>query len=299
MAIFQRVLLTTSVLMAAFSSGQSIGSDKIAFTGKARIGSEYQSNVNINAIEQASGQSDSAMLLEAELTTSWQATPQLRLDAGYSILDKNYRQANDFNTRLQLAYLDGSYMLGKHTIGANFYHANAQLNKVDFLRLNQASLYSLLHCGDTWFIRPALTFAEKTFASIHERDANTFSASTDAFWFSGSGMRFLSMGLVWEDESTQDPTFSYRAPGLRVKLSNRFTRWQFAQQLQVGAKVSQRDYQTTQRSDTHTVIDASWQLNLNPQFAIIGKMEHGDFSSTLDRADYRETRTALLLQFEF
>ncbi len=299
MALIQRFVLITSALAAICSSGSSHGADPLSFSGKARLGSEYQSNVNISALQQASGQSDSATLLEAELAASWQASANFKLDAGYSIQNKAYRQASDFDTRLQLAYVDASYQLGQHSVGANIYHANAQLDSAAFLKLNLASLYTMVSGSDTWFIRPALTMAKKVFARNDERDASTFSASADSFWFSESGQHFFSIGLVWEDESSRDNVFSYTAPGARAKLSHRFTLWQYQQQLQLGARVSQRDYQTAERADTQAVVEASWQVSLNQRFAVIGKVEHGDFSSTIDSADYRETRSALLLQLGF
>ena len=299
MALIKRCVVNVSALIVIGSSLPSLGAESLTYSGKARVGAEYQSNVNISALEQASGQADSAVLLEAELAASWQASKSWKLDAGYSIQDKNYRQADAFNTRLQLAYVDGSYQLGKHTLGANLYYANAQLDNAAFLTLSQASLYSLLSASDSWFIRPALTVADKSFARNTERDANTFTASADNFWFFASGQRFLSLGLMWEKESSQDNAFSYTAPGVRLKVSNRFTLWQYQQQLQLGAKLSQRDYSATQRSDTQTVLEASWQMNFNQHVALIGKLEHGDFSSTLDSADYRETRSAVLFQLGF
>lgn len=299
MALMQRPAVLTSTIAVLFSSFSSLGADTLSFTGKARVGAEYQSNVNISALEQASGEADSARLLEAELTTSWQAAKKLKLDAGYSIQDKNYQQADDFNTRIQLAYLDASYQLGNHSVGANIYYAEATLDSAAFLTLNQASFYGMFSGSDSWFIRPALTLAEKSFAQNVERNAETVTASTDSFWFSASGQRFLSVGLVWEDENSRDTLFSYSAPGVRLKISNRFSLWQYQQQLQLGARVSQRDYRATERSDTQAVIEASWQVSLNQHVAVIGKVEHGDFSSTLDSADYRETRTALLVELGF
>ncbi|WP_372626995.1 surface lipoprotein assembly modifier [Arsukibacterium sp.] len=299
MALMQRPAMISSAIAMLFSSFSSPGAETLSYTGKARVGGEYQSNVNISALEQASGKADTARLLEAELSASWQAGKKLKLDAGYSIQDKNYQQADDFNTRIQLAYLDASYQLAKHSVGANIYYADATLDNAAFLTLNQASFYGMISGSDSWFIRPALTMAEKSFAQNVERNAETVTVSADSFWFSASGQRFLSVGIVWEDENSRDNAFSYAAPGVRVKVSNRFSLWHYQQQLQLGARLSQRDYRATERSDTQTVIEASWQVNVNQHVALIGKAEHGNFSSSLDSADYRETRTALLFQLGF
>ena len=281
--------------------------DNLSVNASARAGLEQQSNVNISELEQASGQSDVATLLEADIKLQWQTTPALSLEAGYSVQDKNYHQADAFDSRLQLAYLDSSYQLGTHTIGGNLYYARADLAQTRFLTLQQASLYSMHNLNETTFMRPAVTVSNKTFDRFSERDANITSASLDTFWFFAEGRRFINLGLLYEDENSRDNAFSYQAPGLRLKLSGRYTLWQFDHTLQLGAKFSQRNYQsvpdsnndTPRRQDTQYQLDVSWKLDVTSHLALLTKLEHGDFSSTLDSADYRETRGSLALQLSF
>ena len=281
--------------------------DTLSFSASARAGLEHQSNVNISELEQASGQSDVATLLEADINVQWQTTPALRLEAGYSVQDKNYQQADAFDSRLQLGHLDASYQLGTHTIGTNLYYASADLAQSRFLTLQQASLYSMHSIGDSSFVRPAITLSDKTFDRFSERDASTTSASLDTFWFFAEGTRFINLGLIYEDENSRDNAFSYQSPGLRLKLSGRYNLWQFDHTLQLGAKFSQRKYQsvpdsnndTPRRQDTQYQLDVSWKLDVNSHLALLTKLEHGDFSSTLDSADYRETRSSLALQLSF
>ena len=71
--------------------------DTLSFSASARAGLENQSNVNISELEQASGQSDVATLLEADINMQWQTTPALRFEGGYSVQDKNYHQADAFD----------------------------------------------------------------------------------------------------------------------------------------------------------------------------------------------------------
>jgi hypothetical protein len=288
-------------------STASHAADSWDFSARARAGLEQQSNVNISELEQASGQGDVASLLEADVTIGWQTTAKLRLEGGYSVQDKNYREANDFNTRLHLAYLDAGYQLSATTLGANVYYAQADLDQAQFLTLHQASLYSMHNLSDATFMRPAITVSNKSFARITERDATTTGASLDTFWFFAEGTRFINLGLLYENEDSRDNAFSYQAPGLRLKLSGRYNVWQLDHTLQLGAKFSQRSYQsvpdsnndTPRRQDTQYQLEASWQLDINSHLALLTKLEHGDFSSTLDSADYRETRSSLALQLSF
>lgn len=283
--------------------------DNLSVNASARAGLEHQSNVNISELEQASGQSDVATLLEADINVQWQTTPALRLEAGYSVQDKNYHQADAFDSRLQLAHLDASYQLGTHTIGTNLYYASADLAQARFLTLQQASLYSMHSIGDSSFVRPAITLSDKTFDRFSERDASTSSASLDAFWFFADAQRFITLGLLFDDENSRDQAFSYQAPGLRVRFSASYPLWQLEHKLQLGAKWSQRSYSAVQpgdnaaaasrRRDKQSQFEASWQLNLSANLAVLTKLEHGDFNSTLSSADYRETRSSLALQLSF
>lgn len=278
--------------------------DNPEFSAKARAGAEYQSNVNISELEQASGKADIATVIEAEINTGWQATAALRLDAGYSIQDKDYHQSNDFDTQLHLAFIDAGYQLEKTTVGTNLYYARANLDSQRFLTLQQASLYTMHSISDSWFVRPAITIADKQFSGFSERDAQTQSASINSFWFFAAGQRFVSLGLSYENEDSRDSQFSYQAPGLSFKVSNSYTLWQHPQQWQLGVKLTQRNYaevtaQPEARKDVHTQLEARWQFDFTSYLALLAAVEHGDFSSSFDAADYQETRSGLSLQLSF
>ena len=309
MAIYSRitcVLLLSCAqpsVMAQTETQTETQNDAVTVTGKAQAGMEYQSNVNISELEQASGASDSATVLEAEINLGWQASEALRFDTGYSINDKRYQDASDYDTRLQLAFIDSNYRFDNMNLGANFYHAKADLAQRDFMSLNQYSLYSMHNLSDTWYLRPSVKRSEKTFAQLESRDASNNGANLDSYWFFDQGQRFVSVGLSYEDEAAQDNGFSYRAKGVSVRASSKFDLWQLAQQLQLGMKLSLRDYAQgidgASRDDLHQQFDAKWTLNINSHFAVVTSLEYGDYQSVLDSANYNETRAGLMLQVSF
>ncbi len=303
MLLVSRFAATTAALSLLVSL-PSHSTEAWDFSGQLTAGMEQQSNVNISQLEQATGQADVATLLSANLAASWQLSPAIKLSSGYNVQDKNYRTADDFNTRLQLAHLDASYQYGATTYGSNYYYALADLAGERFLTLNQASVYAMHSLKANWLIRPAITLTDKRFASVTARNAENYNVSTDSFWFFADGQHFITLGLLYEDENSLDDSFSYRAPGLRVKLSGQFSFWQLTQQVQVGVKVSRRQYQqaaeeNSARQDTHTQLQAEWQLKLSPAFSVLTAIEHGDFNSTLSTADYKETRSSVSLQYSF
>ncbi|GGQ31082.1 surface lipoprotein assembly modifier [Shewanella litoralis] len=310
MALFNRnTALSTAIVLTSASPllwvnvSANDNVDAWSFSGKAKAGMEYQSNVNISELEQASGESDSAVVLDAQLDLGWQVSDNLRIDSGYSINDKSYQTASDYDSRLQLAFADVSYALTTTTIGANVYHAQADLDGSDFLTLNQFSVYTMHSLSDSWFLRPSLVHADKQFDQIEQRDAKSYSAAVDSFWFFNQGQRFISVGATYEDEEANATEFSYTATGLNARISNQFSLWQIQQKIQFGAKLSQRDYQTqddgSRRDDIHQQYDAKWEVNLGQHWAVLTSVEYGDFQSTLSTADYDETRAGLMLQASF
>jgi|GEM_PF-1145875 len=276
------------------------------FSGNARAGLEYQSNVNVSELKQASDQADTARLLEADLNASWQATAQWKLLAGYSLKDKQYKEADDFNLRLQLVHLDSQYQLGSSSVGVNIYHADAQLASAPFLTLNQSSIYAMHSASNTWYLRPSFTWGQKRFDNLAGRNANTRSLSADSFWFSQDGQRFISFGLRYDWEHADAAEFRFQAPAVQLKISTSYTAWELAQQVQLGARIAQRRYQThgvankaDKRNDMQQQFDLQWQLGLSKHFAIISKAEHGNFQSIVDNADFTETRGSLAVQLSF
>lgn len=294
-----------SLMFSPFLTAQTATSTApgLDFSGKVRAGLEYQSNVNVSELNQASDEADTARLLEAELNASWQATTNWQLFAGYSVQDKQYQEADDFNLRLRLAYLDSQYQLRATTVGVNLYHADAQLASAPFLTLTQSSIYAMHSVGDSWYLRPALTLGRKRFANLTGRNADTKSFNADSFWFSQDGRRFISFGLRYDWEKADATEFRYQAPALQLKMSTTFNAWTLPQQLQFGARVAQRRYHTLsqakERNDVQRQLDLQWQLELSKHFAIISKVEHGNFQSILASADYSETRTSLSVQSSF
>lgn len=303
-----------------------VAADSWDLAGKVRAGVEQQSNVNISQLQQASGRADVARLLEAELNASWQLSSAWRLSGGYSLQDKDYQQAADFNSRLHLSYLDAAYQRGQTTFGTNLYYAQATVANARLLSLTQASVYALQAINEHWFIRPSLTLGNKSFDQFSERDASTRKLKTDSFWFFNDGQAFISLGLQYEQERSADAAFRFQAPGAQLSLSNQFTLWQWQQQLQLTAQFSQRHYaqgvtvdnpesanpvdrsllarnqagQTAaSRRDNHSQLSARWQLTLHQQLALLAAIEHGNFSSPLPSADYRETRSSVAVQLSF
>lgn len=300
MTLHSRVTCTLFLLACAH---MGVAAETLSVNGKLKAGMEYQSNVNISELEQASGESDTATVLEGEINAAWQVSDNVRLDSGYSINDKRYRNTSAYDSRLQLAFIDASYAFDNLTLGSSVYLAQADLDGSDFLALNQFSVYAMHNLSDSWFIRPSVVYADKDFAQFESRDASNKSANIDSFWFFQQGQRFISLGATYEDEDTLDKAFSYRAKSMNIRLSNQFDLWHVVQKIQLGMKLTQRDYalaiNDNKRNDIHQHIDAKWELNINSTFALLTSVEYGDYQSILTSADYDETRAGLMLQASF
>lgn len=296
------MLLLTPATDAATGSNPQL-------SGAVRAGAAYHSNVNNSQLEQASGRGDSARVLEAEIKTRWAATNQWQLEGGYSFSDTAYRQADSYSSQLHLLYADSSYRFGAHTAGVNLYYANARLDDADFLTLRQASLYSMHMLQNQLVLRPALTIGEKHFTQFSARNSTSLNAAVDSFWFYDGSGRFISVGLLAEQERSDDVQYRYKAAGIRLKWSGQYQFWHDKQQFQLALRYNRRDYEHSssalpvntdaERQDNQLQLEAVWQWHLNDYFALHTKLEHGDFDSTLQTANYRDSRASVLLALSF
>jgi len=299
---FSSALLALSCLVTLSAAAQD--DNNFSLSGSFEAGAEYSSNVSISELETASGSGDTAGIVDASLDLNWQPAERVTVDAGYNFSGSRYRSADDFDMDMHLLYADVSYDFDTITLGTSYYYANADLGGRDFLRLNQYSLYAGGLMSDTWYLRGAVNFSEKTFPGIPARDADTEGVSIDSFWFFGQGRSTVNLGYAFDDETAELPQFSYRAHTVRLRYTNRFLLAARESQFQVGMRLQERDYRGVtpgvgRRDDRQQVANAGLEIAVLDALAIIGQVEIGNYRSNLDSADYRDNRVSLSARYSF
>jgi hypothetical protein len=275
------------------------------FSGGITLGAEHNNNLSVSQLESASGQSDTAATMDANLDMSWQPVARLNAEVGYSYTGSRYQEIDSFDLDMHLLYTDLSYDFSVLTLGANYYYADADLGGDNFLELNQYSLYAGRLFGADWYLRGALNFSRKEFASFGARDADNNGFSVDLYRFFNQGRSSVTLGYAYEDEDTSGPSFVYAADTLRLRLNHRFMLATKEARLQVGYRFHDRDYVNitpiinVPRDDSQRVADARLEVDLAEHVALIARWENGDYESRLPSADFSDNRILLGVRVSF
>lgn len=297
--------LVTCTLVAAGWSSLTSAEEQFSVSVRVDTSAEHNSNVSVSELETATGESDSAFVLDFAVDAQWQPRTALNLDFGYNYSDRRYREFSDFDLAMHLLYGDLSYDFNDYTVGGNYYYADAQLGGDGFMELHQRSLYIARLFADAWYVRTAVVQSDKTFATLASRDADTIGLTADAFYFFNQGRSFLLFGANYDDEDARIDAFSYQGTTFRLRYSHRFSIWNRDARMQLGYRWHTRDYRgitpeiEQRRDDRHQVLEARFELPVLDKLSVISLVERGDYRSNLDSADYNETRVSLGLRLAF
>lgn len=277
----------------------------LSFSGSVAAGAEYNSNLSVSQLESSSGQSDVAATLDVTADLSWHPTSRFTFDSGYSFTGSRYDDIDTYDLDMHLLYGDASYDFGVVTIGANAYYANADLGGDSFLELNQYSLYAGKLFGQNWYVRGALNQSDKEFDLFSGRDADNDGVSAELYRFFNAGRSNVVLSYAIEDEHTRDTPFRHSADTIRLRLNHRFSLAGRDSRMQLGYRFQDREYDyntpsiNAPRDDSQNVVDARLEVNVVENFALIGRVEHGQYDSRLPSADYEDNRVAFSARFSF
>lgn len=301
-----RVSMLSLAMTATLSQAQTTETEEeLQFSGSVAIGAEHNDNLSVTQLEVASGQADTALTTDASISLLWKPVKKLTAETGYSYTMSRYQELDNYDLDMHLLFADLSYEFELFTLGTNYYFADADLGGDSFLKLDQYSVYAGKLIGDAWYLRGAVNFSEKTFNGFTSRDADNDGFSMDAYHFFNQGRSSVSVGYAYEDENTRGAAFAYAANTLRLKLNHSFMLGSREAELQLGYRRQDRSYDNitpsinAERDDTQNVIDARLEIPVVDKLALLTRWEHGDYSSNLPSADYKDNRISLALEYSF
>jgi hypothetical protein len=290
------ILCSAGVVQAAESTGANF---------EVSTGVEQDSNLNIVELDQSSQESDFAVLLGAKAEGKWQVNEKFALNGGYAFAGKTYQHQSAYDLALHQASVDASYNAELLTVGASYHYADANLDKKDFLALQQTSLYVAKLLNEKFYLRTALNHQNKEFAGRNERNARNIAWVSDGFMFFNQGKSFVSLGVSVEDENAKLGELDYRGNALKAKASHQYSLWGKSQKLQAGMRYLARDYAGVNsdikraRNDSAKVSELEWEVGFTDHIAAVTKVEYGKYDSNLPSAKYAETRASITLKARF
>ena len=310
---------TDKLLLAIMVAGASFQAHSASFKGHVETGAEYDSNLDVEELDQSANESDRALLLGAGVEASGQPTDNLTITGTYDLTSRQYETNDSFDQDIHLASIDVSYDIDSVTLGASHHYSYVTLASDPFLDYNRSSLYLGKLLEDDVYVRASVHEKRKAFDDNDARDAKARGFSLDNYFFSNQRKTLFILGVDGEREDADSDAYDYKSLAVRSRLKHRFDVSGHENTLQFGVRYEGRDYDeevstveepsfpfigsgstsSETRSDRILSLDASWAVALNEWLTTEAKVERISNRSTLDSADYDKTIGSLTLRADF
>ncbi|WP_027329029.1 hypothetical protein [Marinimicrobium agarilyticum] len=324
-----RIALTLAAALSSVATFAQEGgtSDKKAdFNVKLQAGGAYDSTLSVASLDQISNQGDWANVLYGRVGGELYPTERITLKGSYSLSSRRYHEVSEFDQDLGIASLDAAIDLAGITWGLSRHMADAELASEPLLDLTQNSLYAAKLFSSGVYVRGAYTDSEKRFENNRDRNADDEELAADVYYFLNESRTFWSLGVGRQVEHAHSPAFDNTALKLRARYSHTGSIAGQESRIQLGWRYQDRDYGNEEslpvtdsgteqglpgtgsamsptgrgtRHDRSHVVEAIWTLSFLEWLALETKVEHGNYRSNFDAADYRETGVSALLSVEF
>lgn len=305
-------------IAAAASIGLAMNAHAAKTGYYAEAGIEHDSNLTVDELEGASGESDQAFLLGVGGEVSGQPIESLTLTAAYDFTSRQYDTLDTFDQDVHLASVDIGYDIGSVTIGASHHYSHAVLDAEPFLDYHRSSVYLGKLIDDDLYVTGSLINARKSFDNSDARDAHISGASLEGFFFFNGTRTLLASGLQVNKEDARADEFDYQVLAVHTRLKHQFGLLGQQSQVQTGLRYETRDYDekltatgapipvigrnianSDARSNRIVSMDVSWAVDLTEWLTTEAKVEHFDYRSPMDSAEYDKTLASLTVRANF
>ena len=324
-----RMALTLAAALSsvtACAQNDEASNNKADFNVKLHAGGAYDSTLSVASLDQTSNQGDSANVFYGRVGGELYPTERITLKGSYSLSSRRYHEVSEFDQDLGIASLDGAIDLAGITWGLSRHVADAELASEPLLDLTKDSFYAAKLFSSGVYVRGAYTESEKRFENNRDRNADGEELAGDVYYFFNDARTFWSLGVSRQEEEAYSPAFDNTALKLRARYSHTGSIAGQESRIQLGWRYQDRDYGNEQslpvtdnetgeglpgtgdpmsptgtgtRHDRSHVVEAIWTLSFLEWLALETKVEHGNYRSNFDAADYRETGVSALLSVEF
>lgn len=305
--------LTAAIVMA----GVPVDAQAATANGHVETGVVYDSNLNVDELDQASGKDDQALLVGAGAEASGQPLENLTLTGTYDFTARDYASNDAFDQMIHLASVDLSYDINSVTLGASHYYSHATLDSESFLDYNRTSAYLGKLIDDDVYVMVSLLSKRKSFDHDDARDARTRGVSLDNFFFFNQHQTLLVIGLDGDHQDATSDAYDYRMLAGRARFKHHVGLAGHDSTFQIGVRYESRDYDepvssvedpilplagttpSRTRSDDILTADIRWRVGLTEWLSTEAKLERTNYRSTLNSADYDKTVASLTMRADF
>lgn len=290
-----------SIAIALTFLSSTLAANNSDYSLTLEAGASHQSQLVVEEIDQFSSNGDTARYLSFDVAGDWELGEKFKLNAGYHYSDTSFKDNSDFDLAIGRLYSDVSYDLSIVTLGYNANRVDAKLGGDSFMDLDRDSFYLARLINNSIYLRAESTSIDKTFDTLGERNATNDATSFDTYFFYNQGQSFFSLGYVTEEESANQPEYSYDGKVYRATFSNKFGA-DNQHKIKLRWRYTDRDYQAvfpgldSARQDELNTLGLSWEYYFDPKFALVTELENTNSSSNFESADYNANQISLFLR---
>ena len=268
-------------------------------------GYAWDDNVGLDELERATGESDEVTSLEIQGSAefSFDDRSSVRISAG--LVDDSYRQFSQVDRRTESLGINLETMLGKATVGINWFDVSADLDDEAFLTYERLSPYVAGFLSKQWFIRGEYVYGEKTIARRPGREADSHSVSIDSYYFIQGLKRYAVLGYTFRVDNARANRYDYDSHALKLRYVHRESLANLPLELELEGKFEDRRYKSpdpfiqTEREDTRLRLSAELRLLITEYASISVHVKNSDYDSNLPTASYSDLVVGTELRLSF
>lgn len=299
----RRIPVGLSYLLLTAIAAPAPASTEIS--GGAAVGYEYDSNVAVDEVEQASGRGDNATVMDLDLALdqTFGETVKAGLSYGYSRTD--YNQFSNFSRETHILGANLNVDLGDVAAGLGYFYIDALLDGDGFLNYQRLSPSLSGFVSKRWFLRGAYVYADKTIDQSPGRDAESHGGEFDVYFFWRGLRRYINAGYVYKTEDSVAPRFDFDAHSVKLRFLQRFDFYGELAAFELAARYEDRDYSAITpsigeiRDDDRLRLKAELELPLNTWLVWQLYTSYGDYNSNLPAAAYEQTVVGTRIEATF
>ena len=268
-------------------------------------GYAWDDNVGLDELERATGESDEVTSLEIQGSAefSFDDRASVRISAG--LVDDSYRQFSRVDRRTESLGINLETMLGKATVGINWFDVSADLDDEAFLTYERLSPYVAGFLSKQWFIRGEYVYGEKTIARRPGREADSHSVSIDSYYFIQGLKRYAVLGYTFRVDNARANRYDYDSHALKLRYVHRESLANLPLELELEGKFEDRRYKSpdpfiqTEREDTRLRLSAELRLLITEYTSVSVHVKNSDYDSNLPTASYSDLVVGTELRLSF
>lgn len=288
----------TSAAIAQDRSGEEVPREKqdkdSPFSAEFSVGLEYDSNINVDEIDNNTGSNDKAAAINADLEYDLDLSSDTVLSLGYNFSQTLHDDFTNFDLQTHFVSADLSHDFGDVEPGIAYRFIHSRLGGDGFLTMHQISPYVSAFLSEKLFARADYTYSDKNFLGRIDRDAENHAGGVDFYYFVDGVKTYLVAGYKYANENAVDPQFDYDAHQFKLRFSQRFPVGSRDAELKLGWRYEARNYDNITpaigvvRDDDRHRLQAELEVPITDVFFARAEYEYGDYSSNLPTADYSQ-----------